>query len=317
MEINKPFDSNTINVIAPAKINLHLEVLGIRSDGFHELAMVMQSINLFDNIEMKLIPSGDIKLIITNSDLTTGGENLIFKAAKLIKEKFGSIHLGVEINLIKNIPIGAGLAGGSSDAAATLIGLNHLWGLGCNQNELELMASELGSDAPFCIAGGTQLCFGRGEVLERVVIEDPDLSILLVKDPKVSVSTPWAYNLYKEKYGTNYLHNEEDYKSIRNNVRESSWLKKFDMLNLPPFKNDLQQVVEPLIPSVQNSLRLLSSIPECLAVSMSGSGPSCFAIFPSKEGASIALKDNLSIIKSAGLDAWACGFYRNGASLKL
>ena len=317
MNNRKTFSENTLNVIAPAKINLHLEVLGLRRDGFHELAMVMQCIDLFDNIQMKVIPSGELRLNVINSELSAGDDNLIIKAARLLKNKFGSTSLGVEINLKKNIPIGAGLAGGSTDAAATLLGLNYLWGLGCKNKELELLSSELGSDVPFCITGGTQICFGRGEVLEPVNSEVPDLSILLVKDPKISVSTPWAYNLYKEKNGINYLSTEGDFNVIRNKVREYSWLRKMDNSNLPPFKNDLQQVVEPLTPAVQNSLKLLSSLPGSLAVSMSGSGPSCFAIFNTKEGANIALKDNFSKIKLAGLEAWACGFFKNGATIQV
>ena len=112
---------------AHAKINLHLEVLGIRSDGFHELAMVMQSINLSDQLKMIKSADNNITLKSNNNEISNGEDNLIIKAAKLLRNKVGNRQLGVDIELKKNIPIGAGLAGGSADAAATLVGLNELW----------------------------------------------------------------------------------------------------------------------------------------------------------------------------------------------
>ena len=112
---------------AHAKINLHLEVLGIRNDGFHELAMVMQSINLSDQLKMIKSEDNNINLKSNNKEIGIGDDNLIIKAAKLLKNKVGNNQLGVDIVLKKNIPIGAGLAGGSTDASATLLGLNKLW----------------------------------------------------------------------------------------------------------------------------------------------------------------------------------------------
>ena len=114
---------------AHAKINLHLEVLGIRDDGFHELAMVMQSINLSDKLKMTKCSDNSIKLKSDNTEISDGEDNLIIKAAKLLRNRVGNTQLGVDIELKKNIPIGAGLAGGSTDAAATLLGLNKLWRL--------------------------------------------------------------------------------------------------------------------------------------------------------------------------------------------
>ena len=131
---------------AHAKINLHLEVLGIRSDGFHELAMVMQSINLSDQLKMINSSDHNINLKSNNNEISNGEDNLIIKAAKLLRNKVRNNELGVDIVLEKNIPIGAGLAGGSTDAAATLVGLNKLWKLNLKTEELEDLSKEIGSD---------------------------------------------------------------------------------------------------------------------------------------------------------------------------
>jgi 4-diphosphocytidyl-2-C-methyl-D-erythritol kinase len=191
-----------LTVTAPAKVNLHLEVLGLRSDGFHELAMVMQSIDLADSLQFTNTADAQITLRCDDSSLSTGADNLVLKAAELLRARSGFNELGVSMYLEKRIPIGAGLAGGSSDGAAALVGLNALWGLGYTAEALESMAAELGSDMPFCVAGGTQLCFGRGELLEPVPPTAEGLAVLLVKDPLVSVSTPWAYQRCKERRGT-------------------------------------------------------------------------------------------------------------------
>ena len=146
---------------APAKVNLHLEVLGIRPDGFHELARVMQSIDLADRLIFQ--PTADAALTLSCDDpsLSLGEDNLVIRAAQLLRSRSGFNELGAAIHLEKRIPIGAGLAGGSSDGAAALVGLNALWGLGHSRSDLQRFAAELGSDMPFCVAGGSQLCFGR------------------------------------------------------------------------------------------------------------------------------------------------------------
>ena len=154
--------ANTKIIIkSPAKINLHLEVIGKREDGFHELAMIMQNIDLSDYLEFQINNQGLIKLESDCNDLSLSSDNLIVKSANLLKEK-SNIDFGANIFLRKNIPIGAGLAGGSSNAAATLIGLNKLWDLKFDHETLCSLASTLGSDIPFFINGGIQLCFGRG-----------------------------------------------------------------------------------------------------------------------------------------------------------
>jgi len=214
-------NDNCLIAIANAKINLHLEVLGIRKDGFHELAMVMQSINLSDQLKMIKSDNNNITLKSNNNEISNGEDNLIIKAAKLLRNKVGNNELGVDIVLEKNIPIGAGLAGGSTDAAATLVGLNKLWKLNLKTEELEDLSKEIGSDIPFCISGGRQICFGRGEILEKLKYDRFDLGLILVKDPSIQVSTPVAYKSYKDKYGDNYLVDDSDFEIKRNIIRSN------------------------------------------------------------------------------------------------
>ena len=304
-----------LTVTAPAKVNLHLEVLGLRSDGFHELAMVMQSIDLADCLQFTNTADAQITLSCDDPSLSTGADNLVLKAAELLRARSGFGELGVSMHLEKRIPIGAGLAGGSSDGAAALVGLNALWGLGHPPAALESMAAELGSDMPFCVAGGTQLCFGRGEVLEPVAPTTEGLAVLLVKDPLVSVSTPWAYQRCKEISGTNYLQGEMAFEQRRQALREAPWLQPLRAGCPPPLRNDLQVVVAPETKAVQASIQLLQELPNALAVAMSGSGPSCFALFRDQDHCDQAAADLAPKLKTAGLSAWACSLRSDGVRI--
>ena len=301
--------------VAHAKINLHLEVLGIRNDGFHELAMVMQSINLSDKLKMTISIDNSIKLKSDNTEISNGEDNLIIKAAKLLRNRVGNTQLGVDIELKKNIPIGAGLAGGSTDAAATLIGLNKLWRLNLKTEELENLSKEIGSDIPFCISGGRQICFGKGEILEKLNYDQFQLGIILVKDPSIQVSTPIAYQTYKEQYGDTYLRNEIDFEIRRNVIRSKDWSDQSLLDNRKKIQNDLQKSVQPITPEVEKSLNILSRLPESRLVSMSGSGPSCFALFPSYDHANKVLNEHVKEFERAGLSAWACSMMSNGVQL--
>ena len=304
-----------LTVTAPAKVNLHLEVLGLRSDGFHELAMVMQSIDLADCLQFTNTADAQLTLRCDDSSLSTGADNLVLKAAELLRSRSGFSEPGVSMHLEKRIPIGAGLAGGSSDGAAALVGLNALWGLGYTPAALESMAAELGSDMPFCVAGGTQLCFGRGELLEPVAPTTEGLAVLLVKDPLVSVSTPWAYQRCKELKGKNYLEGEVAFEQCRQNLREAPWLQPLRAGCPPPLRNDLQVVVAPETQAVQASLQLLQTLPNALAVAMSGSGPSCFALFRDQDQCDQAAADLAPQLEAAGLKAWACSFRSDGVRI--
>ena len=301
---------------AYAKINLHLEVLGLRTDGFHELAMVMQSINLSDQLKMINSSDHNITLKSNNNEISNGEDNLIIKAAKLLRNKVQNNELGVDIVLEKNIPIGAGLAGGSTDAAATLVGLNKLWKLNLKTEELEDLSKEIGSDIPFCISGGRQICFGRGEILEKLKYDCFGLGLILVKDPSIQVSTPVAYKSYREQFGNSYLNNDKDFEIKRNIIRAKDWSDQSLFDNQKEIQNDLQKIVRPMTPEVDKSLNILSRLPNSRHVSMSGSGPSCFALFQSYNQANKVLKEHVNEFERAGLSAWACSMKSNGVQLR-
>jgi len=307
-----------LTVWAPAKINLHLEVLGLRPDGFHELAMVMQSIDLLDGLE--LAPSADarIQLSCDRPGLPTDSSNLIVRAAELLRARSGLPELGARIHLRKRIPIGAGLAGGSSDGAAALVGLNALWGLGFGGADLAAMAAELGSDMPFCLEGGTQLCFGRGERLEPVSAPPAEgLAVLLLKHPEASVSTPWAYGRCREQRGASYLTSEAELAQRRQALRQAPLLSALAAgRDLPPLRNDLQAVVAPEQATVQAGLALLRQLQEPLAVAMSGSGPSLFALFADLQSALAAQEQLAPELDRAGFGSWCCLLRRQGVSLE-
>jgi 4-diphosphocytidyl-2-C-methyl-D-erythritol kinase len=304
-------------VRAPAKINLHLEVLGLRPDGFHELAMLMQSIDLADSLRMRPTADGQISLQCDRADLPTNSSNLVVKAAEMLRARSGFAELGAQIVLEKRIPIGAGLAGGSSNGAAALLGLNELWGLGFKSHQLHSMAAELGSDMPFCLDGGTQLCFGRGEQLEALPFNSSEPpALLLIKHPEVSVSTPWAYGRCKELRGDFYLEAEADFEQRRQALRQAPLLGAIaGNGSWPPLRNDLQAVVEPEVETVRQGLALLRQSEQPLAVAMSGSGPSLFALFPGVDQARSAHADLAERFERDGFESWCCGFSDRGVSL--
>ncbi|MER2227021.1 MAG: 4-(cytidine 5'-diphospho)-2-C-methyl-D-erythritol kinase [Carnobacterium sp.] len=171
---------------APAKINLSLDVLHKREDGYHEMKMVMTSVDLADRIVLKTIEEDRIVIHSTNGFLPLDQRNHAYKAAKLLKDTY-HIEKGVDITIEKNIPIAAGLAGGSSDAAATLRGLNRLWDLKLTKDELATLGEKIGSDVPYCIYGGTAYATGRGEKIQQIK-DVPQCWVVLVK-PKKGIST--------------------------------------------------------------------------------------------------------------------------------
>ena len=306
----------TITVTAPAKVNLHLEVLGMRPDGFHELAMVMQSIELVDRLHFTNTADAQLKLECDVPSLSIAGDNLVLMAAELLRGRSGFGELGASIQLEKNIPIGAGLAGGSSNGAAALVGLNALWGLGHSSGELEQMAAELGSDMPFCVAGGSQFCFGRGERLEPLPPCLEPLTVLLVKDPRVSVSTPWAYKRCRERNKDRYLEGEQAFEERRKALRQADWTRPLRAEAPPPLRNDLQSVVEPETDAVQIALRLLRTLEKPLAVAMSGSGPSCFALFRTPEQCQEAQAVLSDRFREVGLLSWCCPLRSDGVRIE-
>ncbi|MEK5040571.1 4-(cytidine 5'-diphospho)-2-C-methyl-D-erythritol kinase [Sporosarcina sp. FSL K6-3457] len=175
---------------APAKINLTLDVLHKRPDGFHEVEMIMTTVDLADRIWIRPTDNGRITIKTSERFVPNDRKNLAYQAAELLQRQYG-IKKGVEITLEKSIPVAAGLAGGSSDAAATLRGLNRLWNLGIEADELATLGARIGSDVSFCVHGGTALATGRGEIIKNLPAP-PNCWVILAK-PAISVSTADIY----------------------------------------------------------------------------------------------------------------------------
>ena len=249
--------------IAPAKINLTLDTLYKRDDGYHEVSMVMTTVDLNDNLSFE--KRRDRKIIIESDHqfVPTDRRNLAYQAAQLMMRRY-KIKTGVTINIDKHIPIAAGLAGGSADAAATFRGMNALYNLGVGLDELAALSSELGSDIPFCVYGGTALATGRGEIIERLP-RPPHAWVVLAK-PSVSVSTKTIYGALKP--GKNKPASELMKKAIIDEDYEQI---------LGTLKNDLEEVTVKKYPQVR---KLLGNMKESGAdgALMSGSGPTVFGI---------------------------------------
>ena len=300
-----------ICVRSPAKINLHLEIIGKREDGYHELAMIMQNIDLSDYIEFENNQIGEIKLNSNSKDLSLNDDNLIIKAANHIKEISKDKELGANIFLKKNIPIGAGLAGGSSNAAATLVGLNKLWDLNLDYETILLLAAKLGSDVPFFVDGGCQFCFGRGEILEKYNSKF-DYGVILLKNPNISISTIDTYKKYSKEFCPKYFTETQKTKDIRNDLRINGFNDiKFSEQRIK-VKNDLQVIVEKENDSVKKALYLLSNLQNCFSFSMSGSGPTCFALFKNINIATEVFEQNHKMFNNNGFEAWVCKLINNG-----
>ncbi|SFK57726.1 4-diphosphocytidyl-2-C-methyl-D-erythritol kinase [Halobacillus dabanensis] len=175
---------------APAKINLSLDVLHKRPDGFHEVEMVMTTVDLADRVELTLLQGDKITVESESRFVPNDERNLAYRAAKLIKDRFG-VKQGVKIFIEKNIPVAAGLAGGSSDAAAVLRGVNRMWELNLSLDELAELGAEIGSDVSFCVFGGTALATGRGEKIQAIPAPPPCWVVL--SKPTIGVSTQSVY----------------------------------------------------------------------------------------------------------------------------
>ena len=181
----------SIQLKSRAKINLSIDVLGKREDGYHLVEMIMQTIDLADIIKISIIEEDTIKIKSNSINIPLDMDNIVYKAANLIKTKF-NIKTGVEIYIEKNIPVAAGMAGGSSNAAAVLVGLNKIFDLNLNEEELQVLGLTLGADVPFCISGGASLAENIGEELTDIEGLHSDTFILVCK-PNIFVSTKDVY----------------------------------------------------------------------------------------------------------------------------
>jgi 4-diphosphocytidyl-2-C-methyl-D-erythritol kinase len=254
---------SAVVVHTPAKVNLFLEVLRRRPDGYHDLATLMVAIGLFDTLEFVDDPSGAITLRTDHPTLSNGPDNLVVRAANLLRQRSGQAR-GANIQLRKRIPLAAGLAGGSSDAAATLVGLNRLWGLGQAPSVLAALAGELGSDVAFFLANSAAWCTGRGEVVEPLRLGRP-LNFVLVCPP-VGLSTAVVFRALTVPAAP------VSGDAVRRAV-EAGEVEEVGRL----LHNRLQPVAEQLCPVVAEHRQRLEQLGSA-GVLMSGSGSTLFAL---------------------------------------
>lgn len=276
---------------AYAKINLGLKILGKRDDGYHEVSMLMQSISLSDEI---IIRSGKgIELTTNIPELSCGEDNLAYKAAVLLAEKCGVVP-NVHITLNKKIFMAAGLAGGSSDAAAVLRGLNKYWQLNLTADDLEDIAAKLGSDVPFCIAGGTALAKGRGEIITPLK-DMPETVVVLAKPKNLEVSTAWVYKNYNPQRVVKKPCIWNMMEKISGGGREI----------IPCMGNVLETVTIPAYPQIAAIKAVMMGAGAYYAM-MSGSGPTVFGLADNEKIAADivqALKEfdvETAIVKTVG-----------------
>ena len=258
----------------PAKINLTLDVTGKLENGYHTLSMIMQSIDVCDELSFEKTADETILFSMNKGlpDKIPAEKNLVYKAAKLMKDTF-KIDGGFKIHLTKNIPAAAGLAGGSSDCAATLIGINELCGLGLDIEKLCEIGVKLGADVPFCIRKGTMLAEGIGEILTPLA-PLTGIPVLLIK-PNISISTPYVYKHLK----LNELDYHPDNKAVISYIKDNNIKKIADSLS-----NVLETVTIPENPIIAELKRYLTES-GAIGSLMSGSGPTTFGIFENMETA--------------------------------
>ena len=265
-------DSIWIN--APAKINIGLDVIRRREDGYHEVKMIMQSIRLFDRLTLTKTKEPGIKLTTNLSYLPVNEDNLVYQSAKRLMDEF---HLegGLDIKLDKRIPVAAGMAGGRTDAASWMLAINDLYGLGLSKRHLMKRGVKLGADIPYCILKGTALSEGIGEKLSTIPAM-PSCYILIAK-PNIHVSTKWVY--------TNLVLDEHTNHPDIDGMLAS--MKKRDLSLSNQIGNVLESVTIPAYPQI-------AAIKDCMLQNgalgslMSGSGPTVFGIFDDKDKAMAA-----------------------------
>jgi len=254
-----------MKIRARAKINLYLHITGRREDAYHEIESLLVPVGLADDIE--IIPSDKISLEVSGQFASAAGvdDNIVLKAANLLaKERH---DLGAHIRLVKNIPTGAGLGGGSADAAAVLRGLNEIWGMGYSLDELAKLGLKLGADVPFCVYDRPAIVSGIGEVI-KPVNDLPDLPVLLV-NPNISLPTKDVFNKYKE-------------------ITSVFSDKGFDVNRYISGHNDLESAAISICPAIKDVLNVLQKQKNVVFSRMSGSGATCFAVFESQKDKDMA-----------------------------
>lgn len=273
-----------ISVKALAKINLGLDVVRRREDGYHEVRMVMQTIHLFDRLQIARNNSGAITMSTNLSFLPTNENNLVYKAAKLLKDEF-EIKDGIDVKLHKHIPVAAGMAGGSTDAAAVLYGMNRIFDLGLSREELMQRGVKLGADVPYCVMRGTALAEGIGEKLTALppMVKCP----VLIAKPQISVSTKFVYENLK-------LNQQTTHPDIDCLVAD------IEAKDLHAIAADMGNVLEsvtiphyPIIADIKEHMMEHGALNSM----MSGSGPTVFGLFEDEDTAQAAYE----AMKESGL----------------
>lgn len=264
-----------ISVKALAKINLGLDVVKRREDGYHEVRMVMQTIHLFDRLQIARNASGNITMSTNLPFLPTNENNLVYKAAKLLKDEF-QIKDGIDVKLHKHIPVAAGMAGGSTDAAAVLYGMNRIFGLGLSREDLMQRGVKLGADVPYCVMRGTALAEGIGEELTALppMVKCP----VLIAKPQISVSTKFVYENLKLNEKT--VHPDID-----------RLVEDIKAKDLHAIAGDMGNVLETVtIPNYPVIAEIKDHMMEHGAINsmMSGSGPTVFGLFENEDKAAAA-----------------------------
>ena len=257
---------------AYAKVNLGLDVTGKRDDGYHIVRMIMQNVDIYDTLTFRDNDDGTISLKASSDTIPTDKTNLICKVAYQLKELYG-VKKGVDIELIKRIPVAAGMAGGSTDGAAAYLALNELWELGLSKEELCRLAVKLGADIPYCIMGGTALAEGIGE--ELTPLKDMPECFIVVAKPAIAVSTGWVYT-------------ELDGREIKNHPDIDGIRKSLEEGNLKDMCLKIENVLEDVTTSKYTVIKDIEKILEdagAIRAFMTGSGPTVFAIFDEEEKA--------------------------------
>ena len=283
----------TFKIKAPAKLNIRLKVTGRRRDGYHELVSIMVPIDLFDHLELSDNRGGGISLICEGLEVPNNETNLVHKAARSFFSRTG-FHEGIAIKLFKNIPVSAGMGGGSSDAAAMLLALNEMRSKPLSLSELHKIAVELGADVPFFLMGRPCLARGIGEILEPIEAW-PKCWYVIVRPP-IEVSTSWVYGKLKLILTTT----EYDY--IKQTLDRT-------IVSIPQvLENDLERVTSATFPIIETIKKSLIQAGAQGAL-MTGSGPSVFGVFPTKDQA-LSGKQNL-VSQNLGDVFMATTWYRS------
>ena len=261
---------DSIRLKARAKINLGLDVLGKREDGYHEVRMVMQTIGIYDRLILTKIPEEEISITSNLAFLPVNENNLIYKAIKLLKDEY---HFpgGVSVDLNKFIPVAAGMAGGSTDAASTMFGVNRLFGLNLSMGKMMELGVRLGADVPYCVMRGTALAEGIGEKLTRIT-PVPHMWILIAK-PQINVSTRLVY----EQLDMGGIQKHPDIDGIIRAIEAQDVVRIAQSMG-----NVLENVTVPLYPVIETIKQDMLSHGAINAM-MSGSGPTVFGIFPDEQ----------------------------------